>query len=187
MTYTNYMILHYLFPLNLNWNYSQLDTINFVSLFFVATIAVTFSIVARIELVSFVLLKKFVNLLHKTVINFTSDRWYWQFSISMVYETRVGRFVPPDSSRMDLHPQIRTYSRNPSRGPIEKDRVKGTRVPRCQRRSVYPWPARIKGECVPEFLWRAPSKNGTINNFSNLSPAGSWARRDRFGSECVGK
>ena len=30
-------------------------------------------------------------------------------------------------------------------------------------------------------------KTGTINNFSNLSPAGSWARRGRFGSERVGK
>lgn len=53
---------------------------------------------------------------------------------------------------------------------------------------LYPCPAQYKRDNVSVgFCGALLPKTGTINNFSNLSPAGSWARRGRFGSERVGK
>lgn len=86
---------------------------------------------------------------------------------------------------------VSTYRFTPSRGTLSS-RSKGARSlarPLC---AIVVWlAARIKGARLatgrgPECRG-TPIQNRTINNFSNLSPAGSWVGEPRFGSARVGK
>lgn len=105
------------------------------------------------------------------------------YHVSIYFSVPQKSWLGCDFLYTGLHPSIHTSSKEPPRG----DR-KGARSRARSQCAVVVWVASSshkRSSLLPNW-GGTPFQNRTINNFSNLSPAGSWVG-DRFGSARVGK